>query len=46
VVNSKSQEISAITGMGINELLEKVLLESEMLELKANPDKNSKKVLL
>ena len=38
----QSQEISAITGMGINELLEKVLLEAEMLELKANPDKVSK----
>ena len=38
----QSQEISAITGMGINELLEKVLLESEMLELKANPDKTAK----
>ncbi len=38
----QSQEISAITGMGINELLEKVLLESELLELKANPDKGAK----
>ena len=38
----QSQEISAITGMGINELLEKVLLESEMLELKANPNKAAK----
>lgn len=38
----QSQEISAITGMGINELLEKVLLEAEMLELKANPDKAAK----
>ena len=38
----QSQEISAITGMGIPELLEKVLLEAEMLELKANPDKVSK----
>ncbi len=38
----QSQEISAITGMGINELLEKVLLESEMLELKANPSKLAK----
>ncbi len=38
----QSQEISAITGMGINELLEKVLLESEMLELKANPNKLAK----
>ncbi len=35
----QSQEISAITGMGVNELLEKVLLEAEMLELKANPKK-------
>ena len=38
----QSQEISAITGMGIPELLEKVLLESEMLELKANPEKSAK----
>jgi len=38
----QSQEISAITGMGIPELLEKVLLEAEMLELKANPNRVSK----
>lgn len=38
----QSQEISAITGMGINELLEKVLLESEMQELKANANKAAK----
>lgn len=37
----QSQDISAKTGAGINELLEKVLLESELLELKANPDRNS-----
>lgn len=37
----QSQEISAKTGLGIDELLEKVLLESEILELKANPDKNA-----
>ena len=37
----QSQEISAKTGQGIDELLEKVLLESEILELKANPDKNA-----
>jgi translation initiation factor IF-2 len=36
----QSQEISAKTGQGVDELLEKVLLESELLELKANPDKN------
>ena len=35
------QEISAKTGQGVNELLEKVLLEAELLELKANPDKLS-----
>jgi translation initiation factor IF-2 len=35
----QSQEISAKTGQGIDDLLEKVLLESEMLNLKANPDK-------
>lgn len=33
------QEISAKTGKGIDELLEKVILESELLNLKANPDK-------
>ena len=38
----QSQEISAITGIGIEDLLEKVLLESEMLELKANPNKAGK----
>ena len=38
----QSQEISAVTGQGIPELLEKVLLEAEMLELKANPDKTGK----
>jgi translation initiation factor IF-2 len=37
----QSQEISAKKGIGINELLEKVLLESEMLDLKANPKKHS-----
>ena len=35
------QEVSAKTGQGIDELLEKVLLEAELLELKANPDKNA-----
>ena len=37
----QSQEISAKTGLGIPELLDKVLLESELLELKANPEKNA-----
>jgi len=35
------QEVSAKTGEGIDELLEKVLLEAELLELKANPNKNA-----
>ncbi len=35
------QEISAKKGTGIPELLEKVLLEAEMLELKANPNKRA-----
>lgn len=35
------QEISAKNGTNIDELLERVLLESEMLELKANPDKKA-----
>ena len=37
----QDQEISAKTGQGIEELLEKVLLEAELLELKANPNKNA-----
>lgn len=37
----QSQEISAKKGMGVKELLEKVLLEAEMLDLKANPDRNA-----
>lgn len=35
----QSQDISAKTGQGIEDLLEKVLLEAEILELKANPNK-------
>ena len=35
------QEISAKNGVNIDELLEKVLLEAELLELKANPTKNA-----
>ncbi|MEQ9188247.1 MAG: translation initiation factor IF-2 [Cryomorphaceae bacterium] len=40
------QEISAKQGLNVNELLEKVLLESEMLELKANPDKNARGTII
>jgi len=35
------QEVSAKTGQGIEDLLDKVLLEAELLELKANPNKNA-----
>ena len=35
------QEISAKKGIGVKDLLEKVLLEAEMLDLKANPDRNA-----
>jgi translation initiation factor IF-2 len=35
------QEISAKQGLNIDKLLEKVLLEAEMLDLKANPNKNA-----
>lgn len=37
----QSQDISAKKGVGVEELLEKVLLEAEMLDLKANPDRNA-----
>ena len=37
----QSQDISAKKGVGVEELLEKVLLEAEMLELKANPDRKA-----
>jgi translation initiation factor IF-2 len=36
------QEISAKSGIGVEELLEKVLLEAEILELKGNPKRNAK----
>ncbi|BDD10341.1 hypothetical protein FUAX_27730 [Fulvitalea axinellae] len=35
------QEISAKTGQGVDDLLEKILLEAEVLELTANPDKKA-----
>ncbi len=39
-------EISAKTGMGVGKLLEMILLQAEMLELKANPDRNAQGVVL
>ncbi len=37
----QSQDVSAKNGLNIDELLEKVLLEAELLELKADPDKRA-----
>ena len=37
----QSQDISAKKGIGVEELLEKVLLEAEMLDLKANPNRKA-----
>ena len=37
----QSQDISAKKGLGVSELMEKVLLEAELLELKANPDRKA-----
>lgn len=37
----QSQDISAKSGLGVYELLEKVLLEADLLELKANPDRHA-----
>ena len=37
----QSQDISAKKGIGVNDLLEKVLLEAELLDLKANPNRRA-----
>ena len=37
----QSQDISAKKGLGVDELMEKVLLEAEMLDLKANPNRRA-----
>ncbi|MBC5993793.1 translation initiation factor IF-2 [Pontibacter cellulosilyticus] len=37
----QSQEVSAKSGLGVEDLLEKVLLEAELLELKANPERHA-----
>ena len=37
----QSQDISAKKGLGVEELMDKVLLEAEMLDLKANPNRNA-----
>lgn len=38
----QSQEVSAKSGLNVDKLLEKILLEAEMLDLKANPNRNAK----
>ena len=42
----QSAEISAKTGNGVEELLDKVLIEAELLELKANPERNAVGIVL
>ena len=37
----QAQEISSKSGLGVDDLLEKVLLEAELMELKANPDRRA-----
>ena len=37
----QSHDISAKTGLGVPEILEKILLEAEMLDLRANPDRSA-----
>jgi translation initiation factor IF-2 len=43
---NQATEVSAKTGEGINELLEKVLLQAEVMELQANPDRRADGVVL
>lgn len=42
----QSQEISALKGQGVKDLLEKVILEADILDLKANPDRRSLGVVI
>lgn len=42
----QSQAIAAATGQGVNELLEKILLQAELLELKANPHKKAQGTII
>ena len=44
--NVQSAEVSAETGDGIDDLLEKVILQSELLELQANPDREADGVII
>jgi translation initiation factor IF-2 len=42
----QSQDISAKVGTGVDDLMEKVLLEAELLELKANPNRRAKGTII
>ena len=42
----QSQDISAKTGLGIDDLLDKVILESDILELKANPTRKAQGTII
>ncbi len=42
----QSQDISAKTGLGVDGILEKIMLEAEMLELKANPNRPAEGTIL
>lgn len=42
----QSAEVSAETGQGIEDLLEKIVLQAEIMELKANPDRRSSGVII
>ncbi|MEX0593267.1 MAG: translation initiation factor IF-2 [Balneolaceae bacterium] len=44
--SAQSAEVSALKGEGIEELLEKVLIEAELMELKANPNRRASGVVL
>jgi len=39
-------EVSATTGKGIDELIEKIMLQAELLELKANPDRDAEATVI
>jgi translation initiation factor IF-2 len=43
---NQAAEVSAHTGQGIDELLDKVLIEAELMELKANPDRLAQAIVL
>ena len=44
--NTPAVEVSAKTGLGVSDLLELLMLQAEMMELKANPDRRAKGVII